>query len=78
MEEVFCQTFTASVPGIGAPLELPLAPGGNAVFVTEDNRREFVDAYVDCLLSKAVHTQFEVEIDPSPALFVSFPFSFFP
>lgn len=60
MEEVFCQTFTAGVPGIGQPLSLPLVSGGEALYVTEDNRRQFVDAYVDCILSRAVHRQFEV------------------
>jgi HECT-domain (ubiquitin-transferase) len=60
IEHVFCQTFTAGVPGIGQPLLLPLVPGGEDMYVTEDNRRAFVEAYVDCILSRAVHRQFEV------------------
>lgn len=67
MEHVFCQTFTAGVPGIGQPISLPLVPGGEDIYVTEDNRRAFVEAYVDCILSRAVHRQFEVSEEiPKP------------
>ena len=60
VEDVFCQTFTAGLPGLGQPTEVDLVPGGAATMVTEDNRRAFVDAYVDCLLTRAVDRQFEV------------------
>ena len=66
MEHVFCQTFTAGVPGIGQPLLLPLVPGGEDIYVTEDNRRAFVEAYVDCILSRAVTRQFEVRLNSCP------------
>jgi HECT-domain (ubiquitin-transferase) len=66
VEHVFCQTFTAGVPGIGQPLQLPLVPGGEDIYVTEDNRRAFVEAYVDCILSRAVTRQFEVRLHSDP------------
>lgn len=59
VEDVFCQTFTAGLPGLGEPTEVALVPGGETVMVTEDNRRHFVDAYVNCVLNTAVHRQFE-------------------
>ena len=60
MEEVFCQTFTAVLPGLGQHTEVALVAGGDTVMVTEDNRRQYVDAYVDCVLNRAVDLQFEV------------------
>jgi hypothetical protein len=60
VEEVFCQTFTAGVPGIGEVRMEPLALGGEEIFVTEDNRREYVDAYVDFYLNRSVQRQFDV------------------
>ena len=57
MEEVFCQNFTAGVPGIGETLTVPLKDDGEDVMVTEDNRREFVDLYVDYYLNAAIHKQ---------------------
>lgn len=60
MEDVFCQTFTAGMPGIGEVRSVALVPGGDDIFVTEANRREYVDAYVDFYLTRSVHHQFEV------------------
>lgn len=57
VEEVFCQNFTAGVPGIGETLTVPLKDDGEEVMVTEDNRREFVDLYVDYYLNAAIHKQ---------------------
>jgi ubiquitin-protein ligase E3 A len=59
VEDVFCQTFTAGKPGIGEPESVPLKEGGEDINVTEDNRREFVDLYVDYYLNTAIHKQFE-------------------
>lgn len=57
MEDVFCQNFTAGVPGIGETLTVPLKDDGEDIMVTEDNRREFVDLYVDYYLNNAIHKQ---------------------
>ena len=57
VEDVFCQNFTAGVPGIGETLTVPLKDDGEDIMVTEDNRREFVDLYVDYYLNNAIHKQ---------------------
>lgn len=59
VEDVFCQNFSAGVPGIGETLTVPLKDDGEEIMVTEDNRREFVDLYVDYYLNNAIHKQFE-------------------
>ncbi|EIE25572.1 HECT-domain-containing protein [Coccomyxa subellipsoidea C-169] len=57
--ESFCLTFTAGLPGIGEPVSAPLCDDGDDVAVTADNRREYVDAYVDCILNTSIEKQFE-------------------
>lgn len=57
VEDVFCQNFSAGVPGIGETLTVPLKDDGEDIMVTEDNRREFVDLYVDYYLNNAIHKQ---------------------
>ncbi|KAL3132600.1 hypothetical protein ABBQ32_009129 [Trebouxia sp. C0010 RCD-2024] len=59
VEDVFCQNFSAGVPGIGETLTVPLKDDGEDIMVTDDNRREFVDLYVDYYLNAAIHKQFE-------------------
>ena len=71
VEEVFCQTFTAGVPGIGEVRMEPLATGGEDIFVTEDNRREYVDAYVDFYLNRSVQRQFDVRAPARVATFLA-------
>ena len=56
MEDTFCLTFEAGVPGIGEPISLQLR-GDGCEPVTEDNRRAYVDAYVDCVLNTSIHKQ---------------------
>lgn len=55
--ESFCLTFTAGLPGIGEPMSAALCEDGDDVAVTADNRREYVEAYVDCILSSSVEKQ---------------------
>ena len=57
VEDVFCQTFTANQAGIGEILFVELCEGGSSRMVTEENRREFVELYVDYILNKSVHRQ---------------------
>ncbi|KFM29144.1 Ubiquitin-protein ligase E3A [Auxenochlorella protothecoides] len=57
--EVFCQSFVVEVAGWGERRAVELKPGGAGIPVTEDSRREFVDAYVDFWLNTSVHAQFE-------------------
>lgn len=55
--ESFCLTFTAGLPGIGEPVSAPLCDDGDDVAVTADNRREYVDAYVNCILNTSIEKQ---------------------
>eukprot|EP00884_Botryococcus_braunii_P023346 jgi/Botrbrau1/9696/Bobra.0201s0026.1 len=59
VEDVFCQNFTVGLPGIGQVLTVPLIEGGDNLMVTEENRREYVDMYVEHYLNVSVHRQFE-------------------
>ena len=60
VEDVFCASFTAAAPGATAGgADVELAPGGAAIPVTEDNRRAYVDAYVNHYLDASVTAQFE-------------------
>ncbi|KAK9808350.1 hypothetical protein WJX73_005232 [Symbiochloris irregularis] len=59
VEDVFCQTFTAGMPGMGETLVVPLIEGGEDISVTEDNRRQYVEAYMTFVLDTSVHKQFE-------------------
>ncbi|KAL4443784.1 hypothetical protein ABPG75_011521 [Micractinium tetrahymenae] len=59
VEDVFCQTFTVEVPGFGDTRVVPLREGGADIPVTEENRREFVELYVDFWLNRSIHSQFE-------------------
>lgn len=55
--ESFCLTFTAGLPGIGEPVLVPLCQDGEDVAVTADNRREYVEAYADCILNSSIEKQ---------------------
>jgi hypothetical protein len=57
VEEVFCQSFAVEVPGFGDVHCVALREGGEGCPVTEENRREFVDLYVDFWLNGSVHKQ---------------------
>lgn len=49
--------MTASQAAVGEVLSVPLCEGGESIMVTEENRREFVELYVDYILNKSVETQ---------------------
>ena len=57
MESVFCQNFTAGLPGIGETISVPLKSDGDDIMVTEENRREYVDLFVDFHLNRSVNKQ---------------------
>ncbi|KAI9931736.1 putative E3 ubiquitin-protein ligase [Aspergillus wentii] len=57
--ETFCYDFVAQVDRYGEVIEVPLCPGGEKRPVTNSNRREFVDLYIQYLLDTAVTRQFE-------------------
>ncbi len=57
VEDVFCQTFSVDVSAFGETQTMPLCEGGADVPVTEDNRRDFVDLYVDYCLNRCASGQ---------------------
>ncbi|KAI9802496.1 MAG: hypothetical protein M1825_002881 [Sarcosagium campestre] len=59
VEETFCRDFVAEVDRYGQVERIPLCPGGDKRAVTNANRRDFVDLYVQYLLDISVSRQFE-------------------
>uniref|UniRef100_A0A1B6GCP1 Ubiquitin-protein ligase E3A n=1 Tax=Cuerna arida TaxID=1464854 RepID=A0A1B6GCP1_9HEMI len=60
MESVFVQTFRVCYTDVfGSVLHHDLKPNGDSIFVTQDNKKEFVDLYADFLLNTSVERQFK-------------------
>ncbi|XP_034825167.1 ubiquitin-protein ligase E3A isoform X1 [Maniola hyperantus] len=60
LEEVYYQTFRICYTDVfGNNIFQDLRENGDNIFVTQDNKREFVDLYADFLLNKSVETQFK-------------------
>ena len=57
MADVFCQTFTAGISGLGEIITVPLAEGGDEIMVTEDNRRDYVELYLNFVMNVSIHKQ---------------------
>ncbi|KAM5255293.1 putative E3 ubiquitin-protein ligase HERC3 isoform 3-T3 [Ctenodactylus gundi] len=55
VEETFCLTFTVCRESYGVVEQKLLVPGGDRVTVCKENRREFVDAYVNYVFQISVH-----------------------
>uniref|UniRef100_A0A182T4I7 Ubiquitin-protein ligase E3A n=1 Tax=Anopheles maculatus TaxID=74869 RepID=A0A182T4I7_9DIPT len=59
MEEVFMQTFKIAYRDVfGTILEYELKPDGDKMFITQDNKQEFVELYSDFMLNKSIEKQF--------------------
>lgn len=59
MEDVFMQTFKISYTDVfGNTLDHELKPNGGDIFVTQDNKHEFVELYTDFLLNSSIEKQF--------------------
>ncbi|KAI9892950.1 MAG: putative E3 ubiquitin-protein ligase [Vezdaea aestivalis] len=59
VEETFCRDFVAEMDKYGEVTQIPLCVNGEKRAVTNTNRREFVNLYVQYLLDAAVARQFE-------------------
>ncbi|XP_028163894.1 ubiquitin-protein ligase E3A [Ostrinia furnacalis] len=60
LEEVYYQTFRICYNDVfGNNIFHDLKKDGDSIFVTQDNKQEFVDLYADFLLNKSVETQFK-------------------
>ena len=58
VEDIFCRNFEISYDVYGQVKTYPLVNGGSEIPVTESNRKEYCDRYVEHLLSVSVTTQF--------------------
>ena len=59
VQETYCRDFVAPVERYGTITNVPLIPNGEGTAVTNENRQEFVDAYIRYLLDTSVTRQFE-------------------
>ncbi|KAI8332283.1 hypothetical protein BC941DRAFT_505374 [Chlamydoabsidia padenii] len=57
-DEEFDHYFQVDVESFGHMKTVDLKPNGGSILVTKDNRKEFVNLYVDFLLNKVVEKQF--------------------
>ena len=53
------ETFTITEERLGEVVAIELKPGGGDIAVTEDNKKDYVDAVVAYRLSKYIKDQFE-------------------
>ncbi|XP_047519295.1 ubiquitin-protein ligase E3A [Pieris napi] len=60
LADVYYQTFRICYTDVfGNNIFQDLKENGDSIFVTQDNKREFVDLYAEFLLNKSVDTQFK-------------------
>ncbi|KZF19980.1 HECT-domain-containing protein [Xylona heveae TC161] len=59
VQATFCRDFVAEIDRYGQIVQVPLCDGGESRPVTNENRQEFVQLYVQYLLDVAVARQFE-------------------
>ncbi|XP_069834418.1 probable E3 ubiquitin-protein ligase HERC3 isoform X3 [Dendropsophus ebraccatus] len=59
VEDTFCLNFTICRESYGVTEMKPLVPGGDQRTVNKDNRKEFVDAYVDYVFNRSVQEWYE-------------------
>ncbi|XP_040274077.1 probable E3 ubiquitin-protein ligase HERC3 isoform X2 [Bufo bufo] len=59
VEETFCLNFTICRESYGLAEMKPLVPGGDQITVNKENRKEFVDSYVDYVFNQSVQEWYE-------------------
>lgn len=59
LEDVFDLTFEITREVFGEVKTIALKDGGDKIRVTKDNRKEFVDLYVDYVLNKSIEKEFD-------------------
>lgn len=57
--DVIDETFTTSEERFGELVTIELKPGGTDIPVTEENKKDYVDAVVEYRISKRIKDQFE-------------------
>ncbi len=58
VEDLFCRMFEVSYDVYGEIKTFDLVPNGSQIAVTNDNRQEFVDKYIDHYTNKSISKQF--------------------
>ncbi|BES87517.1 e3 ubiquitin-protein ligase [Nesidiocoris tenuis] len=58
VEEVFCLRFEVTRDSFGELKTIPLKPNGSQIPVTKENKKEYVDLYVDYVLNSSVERHF--------------------
>ncbi|GMR50872.1 hypothetical protein PMAYCL1PPCAC_21067 [Pristionchus mayeri] len=61
VEEVFCLTFTISFSVLGENFTVPLKNDGDNISVTNANRQEYVNLYVQKRMSEGPHDQIAIQ-----------------
>lgn len=59
MEEVLARTFTYDHEIFGETITEELKPGGKEIYVTKENREEFIDLYIEFLFEKQCAVQIQ-------------------
>lgn len=59
IEEMFYRAFVVETISFGHPVQHPLVENGENILVTQENKQEYVDLYVNWLLNDGIKSQFE-------------------
>jgi hypothetical protein len=54
LEDVFCLTFEFTFESFGENVTVPLIPNGDSIPVTQNNKKEYVGAYVNFILNSSI------------------------
>ncbi|KAL1918392.1 uncharacterized protein VTP21DRAFT_3052 [Calcarisporiella thermophila] len=58
VESIFCRDFVGEYEAFGEVQRIPLIPNGENIPVTNENRKEYVDNYVEFILNRSISRQF--------------------
>lgn len=59
LEDVLMRTFTIDMESYGEKVTVELMDGGKEIYVTKENRKDFVNRYIDYLFEIQCKTQLE-------------------
>lgn len=63
VKDTFCQVFAIDEEAAGEHHTVELCPGGADIDVTEENRRDFVDQYVNYVLNTSIKKQYDAFLE---------------
>lgn len=59
LQDVLTCTFSVEVDFYGRKTSVELVPGGSSIYVTQENKKEYVNKYIDWLFNKSIEPLFE-------------------